>query len=81
MLAIVWCLAAAAAWSSRREAARLDVPVYAVASLMLAALAVVSAAWSVAPHTTIGRGATLCVLATAAVLLAAATTVRPALVP
>jgi hypothetical protein len=81
MLLIVWCVAAAAAWSTRRDVVRLDVPVHTVASLGLAALAVVSAAWSVAAHTTIGRGGTLCVLASAAVLLAAATTVRPAFVP
>jgi len=81
MLVIVWCLAAAAAWSARREVAHLDVPVYALVSLVLPALALVSAAWSVAAYTTIGRGATLFVLASAAVLLAAAATVRPALVP
>ena len=81
MLAVVWCLAVAAAWSSRREIVRLDVPVYALAALLLPALAVVSATWSVAPHTTIGRAGTVCVLATAAVLIAATSTARPALVP
>lgn len=81
MLAIVWCLAGAAVWASRHDVARLDLPAHTLATLVLAALALASAGWSVAPHATVGRALSLWILATAAPMLAVATALRPALVP
>lgn len=69
VLAVAW-------WWSRRRAPSLPAAVYA-ASGALVGLALVSAAWSVAPRLSLGRAASLAILFVAAAALAEATAGRP----
>jgi hypothetical protein len=70
LLVAVWCVAAYIfAFAARRNATD-RIPVYAVAALALPLLGVVSAAWSVAPKTTVGRALSLAILASASLFVA-----------
>jgi hypothetical protein len=70
LLVGVWCVAAYIFVFVARRNATDRIPVYAVAALALPLLGVVSAAWSVAPKTTVGRALSLALLASASLFVA-----------
>jgi hypothetical protein len=70
LLVAVWCVASSIFVFVARRNATDRIPVYAVAALALPLLGLVSAGWSVAPKTTVGRALSLGILASEALFVA-----------